>query len=641
MTNAHSDSNSSASANISDSNKFALVSVSDKYNLDTIVPFLINNNYRIISTGGTFTTINNILEQHNLDTTKIIEVSTVTKFPELLGGRVKTLHPKIAAGILADSKNNNHINDVNNYQIPKISVVVVNLYPFQKTIEKTDNLDTIIENIDIGGHTLIREAFKNYKDVSLLVDPNDYSNFVLRYNNLNDTEKLRFNFKLGLKGLNHITQYDIVIANHFNTIDNLERNNNNNLEDNSVSRLDNPIYRCYTPIQNLKYGCNSHQNQAMICSTQIDTNITNAINTTNAANTKLNMFDTLQGNIGYINVLDAINSWNLVYELSTSLNLPAVASFKHTSPAGVGLGIILPKILEDTYGVKNEDLSIVATAFIRARYTDPMSSFGDFIAISHCVDEKTALLIKKEVSDGIIALDYTDEALEILRQKRNGNYIILKVNKEYLDKHKKDLPGINIKEFGNIALTQEDNNYQTNYNSLNKVVTNRKELTEMEKMDLIIANISLKYAQSNNVACAYQGQLIGLAAGQQNRVDCVKLAGTKARNWILRQHPRSIKYKEVLCKKKELKKQDINNKIVEFINYNLLEVEINEFMEEYKISIASDAFFPFRDNIDVANEFNVKNIIQPGGSMADESVIEACNQYNMVMCFTNYRMFYH
>ena len=163
----------------------------------------------------------------------------------------------------------------------------------------------------------------------------------------------------------------------------------------------------------------------------------------------------------------------------------------------------------------------------------------------------------------------------------------------------------------------------------------------MEKMDLIIANISLKYAQSNNVAYAYQGQLIGLAIGQQNRVDCVKLAGTKARNWILRQHPRSIKYKEVLGNKKELKKQDINNKIVEFINYNLLSNEINEFMEEYKISMASDAFFPFRDNIDVANSFNVKNIVQPGGSMADESVIEACNQYNMVMCFTNYRMFYH
>ena len=362
MTNAHTDSNSSSSANIPDSNKFALVSVSDKFNLDIIVPFLINNNYRIISTGGTFTTINNILEQHNLDTTKVIEVSTVTKFPELLGGRVKTLHPKIAAGILNDSKNGNHINDVNNYQIPKISVVVVNLYPFQRTIEKTDNLDTIIENIDIGGHTLIREAFKNYKDVSLLVDPNDYSNFVLRYNNLNDTEKLRFNFKLGLKGLNHITQYDMIIANYFNSIDNLERNNdtNTNFENNSISRLNNPIYRCYTPIQNLKYGCNSHQNQAMICSTQINTNIINNLNS------RLNMFDTLQGNIGYINVLDAINSWNLVYELSSSLNLPPAASFKHTSPAGVGLGITLPKILEDTYGVKNEDLSVVATAFIRA-----------------------------------------------------------------------------------------------------------------------------------------------------------------------------------------------------------------------------------------------------------------------------------
>ena len=633
MTN--SDLNSSI--NIPKSNKFALISVSDKSNLDIIVPFLIYNNYRIISTGGTFTKINDILEKQKLDTTKVIEVSTITKFPELLEGRVKTLHPKIAAGILADSKNNHHINDINNYQIPKISIVIVNLYPFQKTIRQTDNLNTIIENIDIGGHTLIREAFKNYKDVSLLVNPNDYTNFIHNYNDLNETDKIRFNFKLGLKGLNHVTQYDIIIANYFNSVDNLKRSNDNNtnLDNNNISRLDNPIYRCYTPIQNLKYGCNSHQNHAMICSTQIDTNITNILDS------KLNMFDTLQGNIGYINVLDAINSWNLVYELSSSLNLPAAASFKHTSPAGVGLGITLPTILEDTYGVKNDDLSVIATAFIRARYTDPMSSFGDFIAISHCVDEKTALLIKKEVSDGIIALDYTDEALEILKQKRNGNYIILKVNKQFLDENKKELQGINIKEFGNIALTQEDNNYQTNYNSLNNIVTDKKELTEMEKMDLIIANISLKYAQSNNVAFAYQGQLIGLAAGQQNRVDCVKLAGTKAKNWILRQHPRSIKYREILSNKKELKKQDVNNKIIEFINYNLLKSEIKEFMEEYKISMASDAFFPFRDNIDVANSFNVKNIVQPGGSMADESVIEACDQYNMVMCFTNYRMFYH
>jgi phosphoribosylaminoimidazolecarboxamide formyltransferase / IMP cyclohydrolase len=667
-------------SNLAESNKFALISVSDKYNLDIIVPFLIENKFRIISTGGTFTSIKKILENKYLDTAKLIEVSTITEFPELLGGRVKTLHPKIAAGILADSKNNDHINDINNYQIPKISVVIVNLYPFQKTIEKTDRIETIIENIDIGGHTLIRESFKNYKDVSLLVNPNDYSNFVNNFNNLNYTEKLSFNFKLGLKGLNHVTQYDIVIANHFNTIDNIgdtgnignnsinssnnnnsinssnnnnnndiSNNNNNDISNNNNNNNDisndikivNPIYKCYTPIQYLKYGCNSHQNKAMICSNQIDTTI-NANNNYNASNDKnLNMFDTIQGNIGYINVLDAINSWNLVYELSEALSIPAAASFKHTSPAGVGLGIPLSILLEDTYGIKNNDLTPVATAFIRARYTDPMSSFGDFIAISDCVDKTTALLIKKEVSDGIIALDYTEEALDILKQKRNGKYIVLKINKDYLNNLRKNYHQINIKEFGNIALTQEDNYYKTNYNSLNNVVTNNTNLLDSEKKDLILANISLKYAQSNNVAFAYQGQLIGLAAGQQNRVDCVKLAGQKAKNWILRQHPRSLKYKEMLENKKELKKQDINNQIIEFINNNLFKNETVKFMEQYKISMASDAFFPFRDNIDVANTFNVKNIIQPGGSMADSSVIEVCNEYNMVMCFTDYRMFYH
>ena len=621
--------------------KYALISTSDKSNLDIIVNYLIKNDFKIISTGGSFKKIINILEEQNLENmnTNIIEVSEITEYPELLGGRVKTLHPKIAAGILADSNNTLHMNDIDTYQIPKISVVVVNLYPFQNTIDNTKDLNTIIENIDIGGHTLIRESFKNYKDVSLLVDPNDYFEFINKHSLLNNKELPNYNYQLGLKGLNHITQYDMVIANYFNHIK-LNQGENSDQNINYNSNIENPIYRCYTPLHRLKYGCNNHQKRAMICSNQINTNMTcdNSLHS--------NMFQVLQGDVGYINILDAINGWNLVHELSETLNIPAAASFKHTSPAGVGVGISLSKILEETYGVSNENLTPIATAFIRARYTDPLSSFGDFISISNCVDKTTALLIKREVSDGIIALDYTDEALEILKSKRDGKYIILKINKEYLlninnrsnkySNHTK----INIKEFGNIALTQEDNNYITNYDSLNNIVTNNKNITDNEKIDLIIANVSLKYAQSNNVAFAYQGQLIALAAGQQNRVDCVKLAGEKALKWKMRQHCRSITYRKIL-EGKNMKKKDINNEIVNFIDNNILNDEKEQFLKEYYISMASDAFFPFRDNIDVANKFNVKNIIQPGGSMADDNIIEACNDYNMVMCFTGHRMFYH
>ena len=622
---------------------YALISTSDKSNLDRIVNYLINKDFKIISTGGSYKKIISVLEEQNLESleTNVIEVSQITEYPELLEGRVKTLHPKIAAGILADSKNDLHMNDIENYQIPKISVVVVNLYPFQNTIKSTKDLDKIIENIDIGGHTLIRESFKNYKDVSLLVDPNDYNDFINKHSSLNNKELYNYNFQLGLKGINHVTQYDMVIANYFNHIKlNQGENSDQNINFNNNSNIENPIYRCYTPLHNLKYGCNSHQKRAMICSNQIntDTTINNSLQN--------NMFQVLQGDVGYINILDAINGWNLVYELSKTLCIPAAASFKHTSPAGVGVGISLSRILEETYGVINEDLTPVATAFIRARYTDPLSSFGDFISISHCVDKTTALLIKREVSDGIIALDYTDEALEVLKSKRDGKYIILKVNQEYIDSNNNkindynDFTKINIKEFGNIALTQEDNNYNTNYDSLTNIVTNNKNLSDNEKIDLIIANVSLKYAQSNNVAFAYQGQLIALAAGQQNRVDCVKLAGEKALKWKMRQHCRSITYRKIL-EGKNMKKKDINNEIINFIDNNILSNEKEDFLKDYYISMASDAFFPFRDNIDVANKFNVKNIIQPGGSMADENIIEACNEYNMVMCFTGHRMFYH
>jgi len=272
------------------------------------------------------------------------------------------------------------------------------------------------------------------------------------------------------------------------------------------------------------------------------------------------------------------------------------------------------------------------------------------------VDETTARLIKSEVSDGIIALDYTPEALSILKSKKKGTYIILKINPSALQKEE-SWTDINIREIGSLAITQDNNTYKTDFSTLTNCVTKNKHITEDEKIDLIIANISLKYAQSNNVAYAYQGQLIGLAAGQQNRVDCVRLAGNKSQKWILMQHPKTLEFKQNI--KSTLKRQDKINELVKYITADyqtvlkdwetyyikkpeeLTQDEKNKFIGNFKISMASDAFFPFRDNIDVAATYNVKNILQPGGSVADDSVIKACNENNMVMMMSGYRMFYH
>ena len=601
--------------------KCAIVSVSDKRELSVIGDFLVNNNFMILSSGGTYRALRSLYP----DYINIKTVSQLTKFPEILGGRVKTLHPFIHGGILASSLFPEHINELNSLGILKIHMVVVNLYPFQNAVKKDPSVDNAIENIDIGGHTLIRAAAKNYKDVLVITNPDDYEDVT---NNclLNQNIELRRDY--ANRAWKHVTEYDMAISSYFNP---------------------EMTYRHYNMQKSLKYGCNPHQVNAGI----------------HSINNNFMPFDIINGNPGYINILDVVNSWQLVCDLGKTLNTVAAASFKHTSPAGVGVGTImddshnsikndLSTKLRKTYFLNEEtSYSSSTIAYLRARNSDPMSSFGDFIAIYGEVDEELALLIKREVSDGIIALDYSEEAISILEKKKKGKYLILK-GRPIFNKFPQEY-----REIGGFCLSQTPNNEVTTMKYLSNVATSNKDLTELDKINLVIANTSLKYAQSNSVAYAYDGQLVGLGAGQQSRVDCVKLAGRKTDIWFLRSHPKVLSLHSKFVPK--TKRQTKVNACIRYIEGDftpiekrhwdqlftepiepLTEIEKQEYLSNLQnVALASDAFFPFRDNIDHCSKRGVSCIVQPGGSVADPKIIEACNEYNITMCLSGVRVFTH
>ncbi len=384
----------------------------------------------------------------------------------------------------------------------------------------------------------------------------------------------------------------------------------------------------------LKYGCNPQQKPAEIC----------------AVNGSLPL-EILNGNPGYINFMDALNSWQLVKELKASLNMPAAASFKHISPAGAALGIPLSDALKKAYFVEDIELSPLASAYARARGADRVSSFGDWAALSDIVDKPTAQILKKEVSDGVIAPGYTDEALEILKQKKSGKYNIIKIDPEY------DADDTERRLIFGIEFVQKRNNHIPTYEDLKNIVTENKGLPEETKRDMILAMITLKYTQSNSVCYAAGGQIIGNGAGQQSRIHCTRLAGEKADLWYLKQHPKvlNLKFKSGLVRPERDNAIDlfVRDEITEFeesMLKDVLEEAPDRLTKEEKkawlkglknVTLGSDAFFPFRDNIDRAYKSGVKYIVQPGGSVREECVIEACNQYGMVMCMTGMRLFHH
>ena len=387
----------------------------------------------------------------------------------------------------------------------------------------------------------------------------------------------------------------------------------------------------------LKYGCNPNQKPARIF-----------MNDGKDLPIKV-----LSGRPGYINFLDAFNGWQLVRELKKATGLPAAASFKHVSPAGAAVGLPLTETLAKIYWVDDMgDLSPLASAYARARGADRMSSFGDFISLSDVCDVATAKLIKREVSDGVIAPGYEPEALEILKAKKNGNYCVIQMDETYVPEP------IEHKQVFGVVFEQGRNELDINKELLNNVVTENKEIPEEAKIDLLISLITLKYTQSNSVCYVKGGQAIGIGAGQQSRVHCTRLAGNKADNWFLRQAPQVLSLQFV----DGIKRADRDNAIDVYIGEEYMDVLADGawekvfkvkppvFTREEKrawldqmtdVALGSDAFFPFGDNIDRAYKSGVKYIAQPGGSVRDDNVIETCDKYGMAMAFTGIRLFHH
>lgn len=384
----------------------------------------------------------------------------------------------------------------------------------------------------------------------------------------------------------------------------------------------------------LKYGCNPHQKPARIYTED-----------------KSLPFEILNGNPGYINLMDAFNSWQLVKELKQATGLPSAASFKHVSPAGAAVGVPLSDALKKAYFVEDIELSSVACAYARARGADRVSSYGDWAAISDTVDLSTAMILSKSVSDGIIAPGYTDEALEILKKKKRGKYCIIKMDPEY------EPNTIERRQIYGMTFEQKRNNINIKEEMLNNIVTDNKNITDEAKRDLIISMITLKYTQSNSVCFALDGQTIGVGAGQQSRVHCTRLAASKADLWYLRQHPAvlNLPFKEGVLRAErdnvidQFLRDDVTpmetkgwKDILKEIPKRLTKEEKTEWLSSLQgVALGSDAFFPFRDNIDRASKSGVKYILQPGGSIRDDVVVEACNEYDMVMACSNVRLFHH
>lgn len=389
-----------------------------------------------------------------------------------------------------------------------------------------------------------------------------------------------------------------------------------------------------SPEFRLRYGCNPHQSPARVY----------------MKNGEL-PFEVLSSAPGYINLLDALNAWQLVRELNQATGLPAAASFKHVSPSGAAAAIPLSETLRKIYFVDDMELSPLATAYARARGVDRMSSFGDWIALSDTVDVPTAKLISREVSDGVIAPAYEPEALEILKKKKQGKYVVIQIDPAYQP------DSTETRDVFGVTLEQRRNDRPITRADFTSIVTKNKDIPEDAIRDLLIASITLKYTQSNSVCFAANGQVIGVGAGQQSRVHCARLAGAKADLWRLRQHPHVL----ALPFKPDVKRPDRDNAIDQFLQPDVTDAEkanwSNIFIESPRqltagerrawldgmsdVTLGSDAFFPFRDSIDRASKSGVKYIVQPGGSNRDEDVIAACNEYGMTMVFSGARLFHH
>ena len=385
----------------------------------------------------------------------------------------------------------------------------------------------------------------------------------------------------------------------------------------------------------LKYGCNPNQKPARIFMEEGELPI-----------------QVLNGKPGYINFLDALNSWQLVKELKEATGLPAAASFKHVSPAGAAVGTPLSDVEKKIYFAEGMELSPIACAYVRARGADRLCSYGDWAALSDVCDAATARYLALEVSDGVIAPGYTDEALEILKTKRKGGYNVVQIDPDYVPRE------VEHKDVFGVTFEQGRNNFAINEALLDNIVTDSKDLPDSAKRDMLVALITLKYTQSNSVCYVKDGQAIGVGAGQQSRIHCTRLAGSKADNWLLRQHPKVLGLQFV----DGIRRPDRDNAIDVYISdeyedvlaegvwQNTFKVKPEVLTAEEKaawiaqmsgVTVGSDAFFPFGDNVERARKSGVRYIVQPGGSIRDDHVIATCNKYGIVMAFTGMRLFHH
>ncbi len=552
------------------------------------------------------------------------EVADYTGAPEILGGRVKSLHPKIHGGILAVRGNEQHELDMEAEGVKPIDMVVGNLYPFEETVKSGADFDTAIENIDIGGPTMLRAAAKNNAAVAVLTEPQQYKQVMeeMTFNSGSTTRRLRK--ALAMAAFSHSSKYEQAISNYFASADG------------DVDELEEEVHVSeYKNVMPLKYGCNPHQSPAAMC----------------AMGDQPLPFEVLNGTPGYINLLDAINAWQLVRELKIALGLPAATSFKHVSPAGAALAVPLDDAEKAAYEVGNRELTPASIAYLRARNADPMCSFGDFAALSDVVDVATAKVLKTEVSDGIIAPGYEPEALAILSSKKGGNFIVLQADENF------EPPAMEFREIFGMGFMQKRNDVVFDHSHVENVVTSNGDLPEDAARDLILGSIAIKYTQSNSVGYAKNGMMLGIGAGQQSRVDCVKLAGRKVETWWMRQHPKVMN----LNFREGVKRQARVNARVRYIEgdftdterpiweENFTEVpepltaaEKQEWMDSLNgVGLCSDAFFPFRDGIDHASKYGVQFVSQPGGSIGDPKVIEAVNNYGMTMAMSGLRLFHH
>uniref|UniRef100_A0A672KIZ6 Bifunctional purine biosynthesis protein ATIC n=1 Tax=Sinocyclocheilus grahami TaxID=75366 RepID=A0A672KIZ6_SINGR len=581
--------------------------VSDKTGLVEFARRLISVGLSLVASGGTAKT----LRDAGLT---VRDVSDLTGFPEMLAGRVKTLHPAVHGGILARQTPSDKA-DMEKLGFSLVRVVVCNLYPFVKTVVSPNvTVEDAVEQIDIGGVTLLRAAAKNHARVTVVCDPSDYDVVAKEMESSDNRDSTMGTRKtLALKAFTHTAQYDEAISDYFRREDSR-----------GISQLP------------LRYGMNPHQAPAQLYTLRPALPLT-----------------VLNGSPGFINLCDALNAWQLVRELKKALGLPAASSFKHVSPAGAAVGIPLSEDEAKVCMVNDmrQDLTPLATAYARARGSDRMSSFGDFIALSDVCDVPTAKIISREVSDGIVAPGYDEEALRILSKKKNGNYCVLRMDPEYEpdEEEVRVLFGLHLKQKRNGALIDKE---------LFSNIVSKGKLSESALRDLIVANIAVKYTQSNSVCYAKDGQVIGIGAGQQSRIHCTRLAGDKADNWWLRHHPRVLNMKF----HSGIKRAEMANAIDQYVSgtvgegpdkevwkglfeevpETLSEVEKKNWISSLQaVALSSDAFFPFRDNVDRAKRSGVEYIAAPSGSTADEVVINACNELGITLVHTKIRLFHH